>query len=93
MRCSHLDGLPALPLEPVSTTERVVQELVVEKSNIPTMWTKKLYNKYHMSSLQRLDLTECGMHSIQEESFYDMSLLQHLNLRFVLILPFLISLK
>ena len=89
--CSGLNVLPALPSKPVSTAG--VKELVVEKSNIPTIWTKKLYNKYHMSSLQRLDLTECGMHSIQEESFYDMSLLQHLNLRFVLILPFLISLK
>ena len=66
---------------------------MVEKGNIPTMWSKMFYNKFHMSSLQKLDLTECGMHSIQEESFYDMSLLQHLNLRFVLILPFLISLK
>jgi len=78
LHCSSLNVLPALPSKPVSTAG--VKELVVEKSNIPTMWTKKLYNKYHMSSLQRLDLTECGMHSIQEESFYDMSLLQHLNL-------------
>ena len=57
--------------------------MVVERSNIPTMVRKGLYNMYHMTSLQRLDLTECGMQSIEDNSFFDMSLLQHLNLRYV----------
>ena len=55
----------------------------MERSNIPTMVRKGLYNMYHMTSLQRLDLTECGMQSIEDNSFFDMSLLQHLNLRYV----------
>ena len=82
LHCSGLDALPALSLQPVSTAA-MVQELVVEKSNIPTMLGKGLYNMSHMSSLQRMGLTECGMQSIEEDSFYDMSRLQHLNLRFV----------
>ena len=81
LHCSGLNVLPALPFKPVSTAG--VKELVVEKSNIPTMLGKGLYNMYHMSSLQRMGLTECGMQSIEEDSFYDMSRLQHLNLRFV----------
>ena len=73
--------LPVLPLQPVSTAG-VVQELVVEKSNIPTLLWKRLYNMYHMTSLRRLDLTGCGMQSIEDNSFFDMALLQHLNLRY-----------
>ena len=84
LHCSGLDALPALSLQPVSTAA-IVQELVVEKSNIPTLLGNGLYNMYHMSSLQRMDVTECGMQSIEEDSFYDMSLLQHLNLRFVIL--------
>jgi len=53
---------------------------VVEESNIPTIWSRKLYNEYHMSSLRRLDLTESMTQTIEDDSFYQMSRLQNLNL-------------
>ena len=67
----------------------MVQELVVEESNIPEMWTRELYIKYHMTSLRRMDLTECMVQTIQDNSFYQMSLLQNLNLRYVAFLLYL----
>ena len=80
MHCSGLNALPTLPNLPLSTSAGV-QELVVEDSNIATMWMKMLYNKYHMSSLQRMELTYCKMQTIEDEAFYDMSRLKNLNLR------------
>ena len=88
LHCSDLNALPALPLQPVSTAA-MVQELVVEESNIPEMWTRELCNKYHMTSLRRMDLTECMVQAIQDNSFYQMSLLQNLNLRYVAFLLYL----
>ena len=85
--CSSLTALPALPLHPVSTAA-MVQELVVEESNIPKVSTRNLYNEYHMTSLRRMDLTECMVQTIQDNSFYQMSLLLNLNLRYVAFLLF-----
>ena len=62
---------------------------MVKESNIPTMWTRELYNKYHMSSLRRLDLTDCMVQAIQANSFYQMSGLQNINLRYAALLLYL----
>ena len=83
MYCSNLTSLPTL-LDQQTTTEAVVQELLVEESNIYTLWTKKLYNENNLISLRRLDLVDCGIQTIQEEAFYQMSLLQNLNIRCLL---------
>ena len=85
MYCSNLTSLPTLPLPgQETTTEAVVQELLVEESNIHTLWMKKLYNKNNLISLRRLDLVDCGIQTIQEEAFYQMSRLQNLNIRCLL---------
>ena len=82
MHCSNLTGLPTLPLPgQQTTTEAVVQELLVEESNIHTLWMKKLYNENNLNNLLRLDLVDCGIQTIQEEAFYQMSRLQNLNIR------------
>ena len=82
MYCSNLTSLPTLPLPgQETTTEAVVQELLVEESNIHTLWMKKLYNENNLISLRRLDLVDCGIQTIQEEAFYQMSRLQNLNIR------------
>ena len=82
MYCSNLTSLPTLPLPgQQTTTEAVVQELLVEESNIHTLWMKKLYNENNLISLRRLDLVDCGLQTIQEEAFYQMSRLQNLNIR------------
>ena len=87
MYCSNLTSLPTLPLPgQQTTTEAVVQELLVEESNIHTLWMKKLYNEKNLVSLRRLDLVDCGIQTIQEEAFYQMSRLQNLNIRFSLFL-------
>ena len=83
MYCSNLTSLPTL-LDQETTTEAVVQELLVEESNIYTLWTKKLYNENNLISLRRLDLVDCGLQTIQEEAFYQMSRLQNLNVRCLL---------
>ena len=80
MYCSNLTSLPTLPGQQ-TTTEAVVQELLVEESNIHTLWMKKLYNEKNLASLRRLDLVDCGIQTIQEEAFYQMSRLQNLNIR------------
>ena len=85
MHCSSLNVLPALSQQPLATAA-LVQELVVEESNIPTIWSRKLYNEYHMSSLRRLDLTESMTQTIEDDSFYQMSRLQNLNLRYISLL-------
>ena len=85
MHCSNLTSLPTLPLPgQQTTTEAVVQELLVEESNIHTLWMKKLYNENNLISLRRLDLVDCGIQTIQEEAFYQMSRLQNLNIRCLL---------
>ena len=82
MHCSNLTSLPTLPLPgQQTTTEAVVQELLVEESNIHTLWMKKLYNENNLNNLLRLDLVDCGIQTIQEEAFYQMSRLQNLNIR------------
>ena len=82
MHCSNLTSLPTLPLPgQETTTEAVVQELLVEESNIHTLWMKKLYNENNLNNLLRLDLVDCGIQTIQEEAFYQMSRLQNLNIR------------
>ena len=82
MYCSNLTSLPTLPLPGrQTTTEAVVQELLVEESNIHTLWMKKLYDENNLISLRRLDLVDCGLQTIQEEAFYQMSRLQNLNIR------------
>ena len=83
MHCSNLTSLPTL-LDQQTTTEAVVQELLVEESNIHTLWMKKLYNENNLVSLRRLDLVDCGIQTIQEEAFYQMSRLQNLNIRCLL---------
>ena len=83
MYCSNLTSLPTL-LDQQTTTEAVVQELLVEESNIHTLWMKKLYNENNLISLRRLDLVDCGIQTIQEEAFYQMSRLQNLNIRSLL---------
>ena len=80
MYCSNLTSLPTLPGQQ-TTTEAVVQELLVEESNIHTLWMKKLYNENNLISLRRLYLVDCGIQTIQEAAFYQMSLLQNLNIR------------
>ena len=80
MYCSNLTSLPTL-LDQQTTTEAVVQERLVDESNIYTLWTKNLYNENNLISLRRLDLVDCGIQTIQEEAFYQMSLLQNLNIR------------
>ena len=85
MYCSNLTSLPTLPLAgQETTTEAVVQELLVEESNIHTLWMKKLYNENNLNNLLRLDLVDCGIQTIQEEAFYQMSRLQNLNIRCLL---------
>ena len=85
MHCSNLTSLPTLPLPgQQTTTEAVVQELLVEESNIHTLWMKKLYNENNLISLRRLDLVDCGIQTIQEEAFYQMSRLKNLNIRWLL---------
>ena len=82
MHCSNLTSLTTLPLPGrQTTTEAVVQELLVEESNIHTLWMKKLYNENNLISLRRLYLVDCGIQTIQEAAFYQMSLLQNLNIR------------
>ena len=82
MYCSNLTSLPTLPLPgQETTTEAVVQELLVEESNIHTLWMKKLYNENNLNNLLRLELVDCGIQTIQEEAFYQMSRLQNLNIR------------
>ena len=51
-----------------------MEELVVEDSRIPKMWSKRLHNDYHMSGLRSMDLSDCMIEAIEDHSFYKMSL-------------------
>ena len=93
MNCNGLEALPSLTLQPSlppqcpsllpsSDNAVMVQELVVQDSNIANLWKMKLHDEYHMSSLRRMALTECMMQAIEDDSFYEMSHLQNLNLRY-----------
>ena len=56
---------------------------MVEDSKISKMLRRKLNDEYHISSLRRLDLTECRIQAIEDHSFFEMSRLQILNLRYI----------
>ena len=81
MKCTYMTELPSLPNSTYAGDSEVVKALLLTKGgNITTLYDYQLYTN-NLFNLQEIDLTFCKIKQINGKSFYQMSLLQHLNLR------------
>ena len=79
MECPAVTYLPSLPTD--TSEGPVVQELsLTQGCRVPSITQRQLYD-HHLTNLQKIEMMHCQLRNIEENSFYFMKILQHVNMR------------